>query len=558
MSQPIVMKTAEAVVRTLEESGVNLIFGLPGSQTTPLYDALYSSRIKHVLVKHEQAAAYMADAYAKFTGRVGVCDGTGGPGATNLLTGVATAWTDRTPVLTLTGQQPLEESERGAFQWIDHVALFTPVVKESVQVTRASTAATVVREALAKASTGRPGPVHVDLPVEVQREEVQFGQETTGSCSVVGPTRPTKALIDRAASLLVEALNPVFIAGGGVHYAKQGAWKELVSLAEYLAAPIVTTFNGRGVIPEDHSLSGGRMGVHARPYTDRLLQRAGVILSAGCRFSSLSTRHWKAPQPFLKLIQVDIDPDEIGRNYHVALGLIGDAATVLNDLLAEVRTLIPARSSESSTQLAELRRAKEEWLSYCDAFLSQGGHPVKPQRLCLELRRSFPRETVFTMDAGNNKMWAATFLDVYGPRTWIQSGAFGPMGYALPAAIACKLAKRDIQVVALTGDGGFVMTMYELATVAQENLAVLVCIMDDQALGTIRHQQRSDFGGRFISTSLRNPDFVKLAEAYSCFGERVEETGQIRGALERASNAVRGGSSAIIDVAIDGEEPLPP
>ncbi len=552
------MNAAEAVVRTLEVSGVRLVFGLPGSQTAPFYDALYGSRVRHVLTRHEQAAAYMADAYAKFTGSVGVCDGTGGPGATNLLTGVATAWTDRSPVLALTGQQPLAERDKGGFQQLDHVALFRPVVKESIQVVQASSAAATVRRALVKAVTGRPGPVHVDLPVEVQRQQVEFEQTALESYLPSRPSRAAASVAARAASLLVKAVNPVIIAGGGAHYAGGGAIQEVMALAEHLAAPIVTTFNGRGVVPEDHELSGGRMGVHARRYTDRLLESADVILSVGCRFSSLSTRHWRAVRPGVNLIQADVDPEEIGRNCPVALGIVGDAAGILSDLLAEVQTLTPPRTLGSSHQLSELSRAKAEWSSHCAELVSLELAPIKPQRLCLELRRLYAPETVFTMDAGNNKMWAATFLDIYRPRTWIQSGAFGPMGYALPAAIACKLAKEDSEVVAVTGDGGFVMTMYELATAAQEGIALTVCIMDDQALGTIKHQQRTDFGGRFISTDLVNPDFVRLAEAYGCYGERVEKPGQIRGALERAAAAVRGGSSAVIDVAIDGDELLPP
>jgi len=552
------MRAADAIVRTLEDAEVRLVFGIPGSQTSPFYDALYSSRVKHVLTRHEQAAAYMADAYAKFTGSVGVCDGTGGPGASNLLTGVATAWTDRSPILALTGQQPLAERDKGGFQQIDHTALFKPIVKESIQVVQASSAVATVRRALVKAITGRPGPVHVDLPVEIQRQEVEFQEAALESCLPAGPSRAVAGVAALAATLLVRAVSPVLIAGGGAHYSGRGAVKELTALAEHLAAPIVTTFNGRGVIPEDHELSGGRMGVHARPYTDRLLENADVILSVGCRFSSLSTRHWRAVRPGVKLIQIDVDPDEIGRNHPVAVGIVGDAAAVLSDLLAEARTLASPRSLGSSPQLAELSRAKAEWASHCAQLLGLEQAPVKPQRLCLELRRFYGPETVFTMDAGNNKMWAATFLDIYRPRTWIQSGAFGPMGYGLPAALACKLARPESQVVAVTGDGGFVMTMSELGTAVQERIAVTICIMDDQALGTIRHQQRLDFGGRFISSSLVNPDFVKLAEAYGCYGERVEKPGQIAGALRRASEAVRGGASAILDVVIDGEEPLPP
>jgi len=548
---------AEAIVRTLEAAGVKLIFGLPGSQTCPIYDAIYASKIKHVLTRHEEAAAYMADAYAKITGQHGICDGTGGPGATNLITGIATAWTDRTPVVAFTGQQPQPQLGKGAFQELDHAAVFKPIVKWSVMLTKPERAVEVTRKALRMALTGRPGPVHLNIPVDVQRELVEFETEPLQKMLTGKVAAGRRDVVRKAATHLVKAERPVIVAGGGAHYSGLGACKEVLALAEYIGAPVITTFNGRGVIPEDHPLSAGRMGVHARRYVDRVLAEADFILAVGCRFAALSTRHWTAIRAGTRMIQVDVNPDEIGKNYPVELGITGDAEAVLTGILAEVKSLCGSRKFEELPWLLWLRKAKEEWLSINEAIMNSEATPLKPQRVCNEIRRFFSRGTVFTVDAGNNKMWASMFLNVFEPKTWIQSGSFGPMGYGLPAAIACKLAKPEKDIVAVAGDGGFVMTMYELATAVQQCTPVTVCILNDNAFGTIRHHQKRFYGGRLISTELINPDFVKLAEAFKCYGEHVERPSEIRKAFKNASKMVRDGVPAVIDFTIDREEQLP-
>ncbi|MFQ6095225.1 MAG: thiamine pyrophosphate-binding protein [Candidatus Bathyarchaeia archaeon] len=557
------VNAAEAVVKTLEKLGVELIFGLPGSQTCPFYDALYSSGIRHILVRHEQAASYMADAYAKFIGEPGVCDGTGGPGATNLLTGIATAWTDSTPLLAFTGQQRLKYLGKGAFQELDHVAVFSPITKWSTRLIKPERAVETVREAYRIAASGRRGPVHIDMPVDVQTQALSH--ETLKNLEEQPiPPPPAKPMGDLEAlkettKLLIRSFRPLIIAGGGVHYSGEGAWKQLQALAEYLQVPVATTFNGRGSFPEDHPLSAGRMGIHAAAYTDRLLAEADVILAVGCRFAALSTRWWANINKDATVIHVDIDPEVIGRNYPAKSGILGDAGKILESLLEKIKTFQETGTGRRRGWLNLLAEARESWRrSEWFVRASAEGELIKPQRACLEIRRYFGRETVFTMDAGNNKLWASTFLAIYEPRTWIQSGCFGPMGYALPAAIACKLAKPERPVVAICGDGGFYMSLHELATAVQEDAPVIVCIFNDEALGTIKHHQRNFYGGRLISVELENPDFARVAEAFGCRGLEARRPSQLQSALEEASRAAKSGQPAVLDIRIDGEEPLPP
>ncbi|MCX8161553.1 MAG: thiamine pyrophosphate-binding protein, partial [Candidatus Bathyarchaeota archaeon] len=295
----ILVQIAEIIVKTLEKLNVDFIFGIPGSQTCPFYDALYSSTIRHILVRHEQSAAYMADAYAKVTGRPGICDGTGGPGATNLMTGVATSWTDRIPVLVFTGQQPLNELGRGAFQELDHNAIFSPITKISIRLSSSMDIYRIVRKAYSLSMEGRPGPVHIDMPLDIQLADLPIMDVEFRDVEPSYTKEPTSDVeaVRKATSLLASSHKPLIIAGGGVHYSGLGAWMEVKALAEYMAIPVATTFNGRGAFPEDHPLSAGRMGVNSPSYTDEMLSSADTIIAVGCRFAALSTRRWRIPNP---------------------------------------------------------------------------------------------------------------------------------------------------------------------------------------------------------------------------------------------------------------------
>jgi len=555
------LTVAEGIVRALEKLNVKMVFGIPGFQTCPLYDAIFSSSIRHILVRHEEMAAYMADAYAKFTGELGVCDGTGGPGATNLLTGIATSWTDNIPVLAFTGQQPMSEIGKGAFQELDQVSIFKPITKWSTRLVDARRALETIKEAYKVATWGRPGPVHINLPVDVQTHNLTDEDELLIEKWPfnLSPPRPSgdPSAVREAVRLLASSSRPLIISGGGVHYSGR-AWKALRELAEHLWIPVATTFNGRGSFPEDHPLSAGRMGVHAASFTDEALSRADLILAVGCRFASLSTRRWSNINPDSTLIHVDVDPEIIGRNYPADVAIIGDAGTVLRLMLEEAGK-IEAERRRRKEWLGFLDEAKKRWRgSRWFAGTVSDESPLKPQRVCMEIRRAFGREAVFTLDAGNNKLWASTFLEIYEPCTWIQSGCFGPMGYALPAAIACKLASPSRTVVAICGDGGFYMSLHELSTSVQEGAPVIVCVMNDMALGTIKHRQRDSYGGRFISVDLENPDFAAVAEAFGCVGLEARSPLQLRGALEEGIKESGRGETVVINIQIDGEEPLPP
>jgi len=558
------LRVSDIIVKFLERASVNLMFGLPGSQTCPLYDSLFASSIRHVLVRHEQSAAYMADAYAKFTGKIGVCNGTGGPGATNLLTGVATAWTDSTPMLVLTGQQSLNHLGKGAFQEIDQVSLFSPITKWSTMLVKPEKTIETLKRAIRIAVSGRPGPVHLNLPSDIQCEhieydEVKVSREASCAFSIFKPCGDPLA-IDSALNLLTESFRPVIISGGGVHYSSR-AYKELRALAEHLNIPVATTFNGRGSFPEDHPLSVGRIGVHASMFSNRIVSEADVILAVGCRFAALSTSLWSNINPAAKLIHVDIDPEIIGKNYCAEIGIVGDARKVLSEMLERAKGLKYLGRDRREEWIKYIERVKEEWRkSKCYSGVFSERSPIKPQRACAEIRKACDRDTIFTLDAGNNKMWVSTFLEIYEPHTWIQSGCFGPMGYAIPAAIACRLALGDNarSVVAICGDGGFYMSMHEIATAIQENAPILACIFNDGFLGTIMHRQRDFYGGRFISVSLKNPSFADIAEAFGCRGISVDRPDRLKSALEDGLKAVRRGETTIIDIKIDGEEPLPP
>ncbi|MEM2640064.1 MAG: thiamine pyrophosphate-binding protein [Candidatus Bathyarchaeia archaeon] len=553
------MKIVEAIVKTLEKLGVEYIFGIPGSQTCPFYDALYSSSIKHILVRHEQSAAYMADAYAKITGRPGVCDGTGGPGATNLITGVATSWTDRTPVIVFTGQQPLSELGRGAFQELDHNAIFAPITKISIRISNSMSITYIIREAYRISVEGRPGPVHIDMPLDVQVADLLVEDIDLQPPPHISESKIDIEAVRKATSLLASSNRPLIIAGGGIHYSGIGAWIEVKALAEYMAIPVATTFNGRGSFPEDHPLSAGRMGVNSASYTDEVASSADTILAVGCRFAALSTRRWSIPNPKATLIHVDVDPSVIGLNYKATIAIIGDAKTILRYMLEEASKLSDTGISRRRDWLRFLEEAKERWRrsEYFSKIYSDNT-PLKPQRVCYEIRRIFDRSTIFTLDAGNNKLWASTFIEIYEPRTWIQSGCFGPMGYALPAAISCKLVKPDRIVVAICGDGGFYMSLHELATSIQEDIPVIVCVFNDGALGTIKHRQTLAYSGRYISVDLSNPSFAKIADAFGCYGLEAETPIQLRSALDEALKANRTGETVVVDIRIDGSELLPP
>jgi acetolactate synthase-1/2/3 large subunit len=546
-----ILSGAQAVVTSLRNEGVKYVFGIPGGPILPLYDALYeASSPKHILVRHEEAAAFMADAYARVTGRPQVCVGTMGPGAANLLIGVACAFSDSIPLIAITGNVSTAFEGRGLQQEMDHVRVFTPVTKRSIKMHRTERIPEILQMAFRVATTGRPGPVLIDVPSDVlsREAEVDFVESSKA--------RPTSRRlygdpeeIRRAAQLLVDAERRIILAGGGV--ITSNASTELTTLAETLNSPVVTSYNGRGAIPEDHPLFLGRAGSGAPTVFDEVIREADVVLAVGYRFTDVSTNNWSFPSGDAEIIHVDIDPCEIGRIVPVEVGVVGDARAVLSELLKGVDSRL-AKMRRQRGWIEDAFRRKEVWETRMMEKMTSDAVPIKPHRVMKELREVLDRNAILATSAGSNKMFAASLFRIYEPRTWIHSGGSTPMGAAFCHALGAKLAAPDRQVVAVCGDGGFQMVCQELVTAVENDLNVVTCILNDQRLGLIRYQQQKQYGGRVIATEFRRtPDFIKLAEAFGATGIRVEKPQEMKASLKYALQA---DTPVVVDIVIDGEE----
>jgi acetolactate synthase-1/2/3 large subunit len=551
------MNVANAIVKIMESEKTTYVFGHPGTQTLPLYDALYDSNIFHFLVRHEQTASQAADAYAKISGKVGVCDASLGPGAMNLGIGVAGAWIDSTPMIAFTGDRSAKIIGKGAFQHIEMQEIFRPITKLSSVLSLPNKVYDTIRTAYRVALSGRPGPVHIVMPEDVLHTEVENEQDLTLEKTFRPFIKPRADpnLIKNAADLLLQAERPVILAGGGCHYSPPGAYKELMELAELLWLPVACTLNGRGCFPENHPLSVGRTGVFSARYVNKFVYQADVVLAVGCRFADLSMNHWQIINPETKIIHIDIDPTEIGKNYPIEIGIVGDAKSALSDLITALKHHLTIPRVKDTPWINVLENGKKEWQNEIHDKITSDDIPLKPQRVMKEIRKFFDRKTIFTLDAGEHKMLAAAngLLDIYEPGTWINSGEFGPMGYGLPAAIGSKVARPNDNVVVIAGDGGFSMTLQELATCVKHNLPVISCVLNNDCLGVIKTFQRRNYDSRFISCDLKasNPDFVKVAEAFNCYGERVERPSEIIPALQNVLNATKEGKPAVIEFITD-------
>jgi acetolactate synthase-1/2/3 large subunit len=550
------MNVAKAIVKIMESGKTKYVFGHPGTQTLPFYDALYDSNIYHVLVRHEQTASQAADAYAKITGKVGVCDASLGPGALNLSIGIGSAWIDSAPMIAFTGDRREEIIGKGAFQHIDVLSIFRPITKWSAVLSPSKISHTM-RTAYRVALGGRPGPVHLVIPEDVLREELEEKEDvpTERIYRSLSKPRADPELIKKAIDLLLQAEHPIILAGGGCHYSPSRAHKELIELAELLWIPVACTLNGRGCFPEDHPLSVGRTGVFSARYVNKFVYQADVLLAVGCRFADLSMNHWKIISSETKIIHIDIDPTEIGKNYPVEIGIVGDAKSSLSDLIKVLKQRLTTPRAKDTPWLQVLETGKKEWQNEIHEKITSDDVPLKPQRVMKEIRKFFDRKTVFTLDAGEHKMLAAAngLIDIYEPGTWINSGEFGPMGYGLPAAIGSKVARPNDNVVVIAGDGGFSMTVQELATCVKHNLSVISCVLNNDCLGVIKTFQRRNYDSRFISCDLKgsNPNFTKIAEAFNCHGERVERPSEIVPALQNALKATKEGIPAVIEFITD-------
>jgi len=543
------MEGCRALTRALESESVSVIFGLPGGAIMPVYDALLDSGMRHILVRHEQSAAHMADGYARASGKTGVCMATSGPGAANLVTGIANAYMDSSPMVAITGQVPRSLIGRDSFQEIDIVGITTPISKYNFQVRHASEIPAVVKTAFYVASNGRPGPVLIDIPKDVQTEtsDVNFNSQL-----LVRTWRnngdPDPILVKRAAEALAMAERPFILAGGGVRISN--AYEELRVLSELLSAPVGTSLMGKGCFPEDHPLSLGMVGMHGSAEANRLVQQADVLLAVGMRFSDRTTSR---PDDFCRdarIIHLDIDPSEIEKNKEVNIFIVGDARKTLRGIYELLAGQLARNGHSSLERIEEVKELLRQQIA------SNGGKGLSPYQVLSEARKVLPRDAIVTTEVGQNQMWTAAYWKTYAPRTFITSGGLGTMGFGFPAAIGAKVAKPEAVVVDIAGDGSFLMTENCLATSISESIPVIVIVLNNGMLGMVAQWQRMFYKGRYSATRLgRSPDFVKLARAYGADAERVESLDQLSNVLRRAASS---DVTTVIDVPIHPEENVLP
>ncbi len=514
---------AHMLCQTLVDAGVDVLFGYPGGAIMPFYHALPEyPRLRHILVRHEQAAAHAADGYARASGRVGVCVATSGPGATNLVTGLATAHMDSSPVVAITGQVSRPMIGRDAFQETDIIGITLPITKQSYLVQDAADLADVVTEALAVAQHGRPGPVLIDVPKDVQNQKVAFSPRAVGAQHAAPLPTAADDGIRRAADLVAAAKRPLLMVGHGVILAN--AYAEVRALAEKTGMPVITTLLGISAFPEGHPLHLGMPGMHGEVHVNRAIQRADLIVGIGLRFDDRVTGNLAAFAPRAQIVHIDLDRSEIGRNVPTAVGIVGDAAAVTRRLVAATA---PRRCDVWRTEIDAHRRPP-------DASFRGG---MSPEAILTAIRDATGGECTIVTDVGQHQMWVAKLFPYRRPNTHITSGGLGTMGFAVPAAMGVHLARPQEPVWAISGDGGFQMNMAEMATMVQEGLTVKLAIFNNGYLGMVRQWQQFFHGKRYSSTPIWSPDYVKLAEAYGIPGYRVRHAGELADAVGQANAA---------------------
>ncbi|MFM5904935.1 MAG: acetolactate synthase large subunit [Micrococcales bacterium] len=533
-----VLTGAQAIIRSLELLGVEDIFGLPGGAILPTYDPLMDSKkIRHILVRHEQGAGHAAEGYASASGKLGVCIATSGPGATNLVTAIADAHMDSVPLLAITGQVGSKLIGTDAFQEADIVGITMPITKHSFLVTRAEDIPETLAAAVLIATTGRPGPVLVDVTKDAQNAKAEFVWPPKVDLPGYKPvTKPHGKQIQAAANLIRESKKPVFYVGGGV--VRAGAHKELLALAELVGAPVVTTLMARGAFPDSHHQNLGMPGMHGTVPAVTALQKADLLITLGARFDDRVTGDVKSFATGAKVIHVDIDPAEIGKIRFADVPIVGDAKEVITELTAELKSAL----SGTKIDIAE-------WWSFIDGLVERyplGYVPAKdgklsPQHVIERIGAISGPEAVYAAGVGQHQMWSAQFIKYERPNAWLNSGGAGTMCYSVPAAMGAKVGQPDRLVWAIDGDGCFQMTNQELATCAINNIPIKVAIINNSSLGMVRQWQTLFYNERYSNTDLHTgtdalmiPDFVKLAEAYGCLGIRVEKEEEIDAAIKLA------------------------
>ena len=522
-----VLTGAQAIVRSLELLGVTDIFGLPGGAILPTYDPLMdSTKIRHILVRHEQGAGHAAEGYASATGKLGVCIATSGPGATNLVTAIADAHMDSVPLLAITGQVGSKLIGTDAFQEADIVGITMPITKHSFLVTRAEDIPETIASAYMIATTGRPGPVLVDVTKDAQVAKVPFVWPPKVDLPGYKPvTKAHGKQIAAAAQMIAESQKPVLYVGGGI--IKANAAKELLIFAEITGVPVVTTLMARGAFPDSHPQHLGMPGMHGTVAAVTALQKADLLITLGARFDDRVTGKLSTFAPNAKIIHADIDPAEIGKNRRADVALIGD-------LRLTIEALIPALKSEFKKNQPDISAWLEQAYGWRTRFPLGYDHPtdgsVSPQYVIERIGKMSGPDAIYVAGVGQHQMWASQFISYEKPRTWLNSGGLGTMGYAVPAAMGAKVGAPDKIVWAIDGDGCFQMTNQELVTCALNNIPIKVAIINNESLGMVRQWQTLFYEGRYSNTNLeskRIPDFAKLADAMGCVGLTCDSTGDV-------------------------------
>jgi acetolactate synthase-1/2/3 large subunit len=556
---------AKALIECLKREGVHTVFGMPGGANLPIYDELYNSGIRHVMVRHEQSAGHMADGFARAARRPGVCFATSGPGATNLVTPLATAHLDSSPVVAITGQVQRTMIGRDGFQETDIIGVITPVTKYCHQIRTSEELIYEVRKAFYISNSGRPGPVLIDVPKDLQTAKMRVADDDIyGSAQITvrgysPPSAPDPKSVATAALMLANATKPMILAGGGVTIA--GAFSELQAVAELLQCPVVTTFKGKGCFPENHPLSIGPIGMHGHVEANRLILEADVLLAAGARFSDRSVGKFDEFGMGMRIIHADIDPSEIGKNKAVDHAVIGDIRQTLAGLATELLRLVRVDGSNDYTSQARnvtwMKRVKEvRALARENEAKNLGDKDLTAKNVLRTLRKVLPPNTVTTTEVGQCQMWSSLFFDVIQPGTFFSSTGLGTMGFGFPAAVGAKVARPDCPAVDIAGDGSFNMTENSLATCVTERIPVVAMIMNNDMLGMVAQWQRMFYNRRLIGVRMNGvPDFVRLAQAYGAQGYHVDSIEEFEKAMREAiTNEV----ASVVDVPIHPEEDVFP
>lgn len=535
---------AEALIRCLEQEDVELIFGYPGGSTLYIYDALYDSSIKHILTRHEQGAIHAADGYARVTGKVGVCLATSGPGATNLVTGIANAYMDSVPLVVLTGQVPASQIGTDAFQEVDITGITLPITKHNYLVKEPEQLPQIVKKAFYIASTGRPGPVLIDLPKDVSQTMINYTYPKTIRLPGYRPTyKGHSAMINQAAKLIMESKRPMIYAGGGVRSSDAAA--ELKQLAETVVAPVTHTLMGLGCFPGDHPLFLGMLGMHGTKYANQAVTECDCLIAIGARFDDRVVAKIEGFAPGAKIIHIDIDPAEISKNVQAGLPIVGDVKMVLTALLPLLK------KKKNTAWMKRVQSLKEEYpLGY-----HQDG-VLKPQSVIECLCEATNGEAIVVTDVGQHQMWTAQYYKFKEPRNFVSSGGLGTMGFGLPAAIGAQMGVPDRTVLLVTGDGSIQMTLQELGTAMEQKLPLKIFVMNNKQLGMVRQQQEYYCNKRYIAVDFQfDLDFAALAKAYGMAGYTIASREQL---LDILPGVLESPEPVLVNCLISGEENVLP